>query len=97
MSPEDRDRINPRDVELLLQSSIWTEPDARSVDLGATGRIDISNLAGTFAYAAAVSGVDLPPGVDFPSVTDAKKQLRQTLEKLLHEIQSDHVPRAEPK
>ena len=86
MSPDDLERIKPQDVEKLLRSSIWTDPESRSTDLGATGRIDISNLAGTFAYAAAVSGVDLPPGVDFPSVREAKEHLRQALEKLLREI-----------
>jgi hypothetical protein len=91
MSPEDLDRINPRDVEKLLRSSIWTDAESRSVDLGATGRIDISNLAGAFAYAAAVSGIDLPPGVDFPSVQDAREHLKQALEKLLREIQRDDV------
>ena len=87
MSPEDRDQIKPEDLKLLLRSPIWTDEACRSIDLGITGRIDITNLAGSFAWAAAVSGIDLPPGVDFQTAAEAKDNLRQTLQILLVEIQ----------
>ena len=94
MSPQDRDQINPADLKLLLQSHIWTDDSCRSIDLGTTGRIDITNLAGSFAWAAAVSGIDLPPGVEFQTATEAKDNLCQTLQNLLVEIQSNAIPPA---